>query len=80
MRTFCTVYGIHSIRQMASDELSLPTNKQPDFSPSISWSQYIKLMRITNKDERRFYELEIADNGWNLNNSNVNTILFCMNG
>ena len=34
------------------------------FNPNISWTHYILLMRIKNEDERRFYELEIADNGW----------------
>jgi len=34
------------------------------FNPSISWTHYIQLMRINNEDERRFYELEIANNGW----------------
>nr|AGS53952.1 putative cytosolic Protein [uncultured bacterium contig00109] len=34
------------------------------FNPNISWSHYIQLMRIKDKAERRFYELEIAANGW----------------
>jgi predicted nuclease of restriction endonuclease-like (RecB) superfamily len=34
------------------------------FNPNVSWSHYIQLMRIKDKDERRFYELEIAANGW----------------
>ena len=36
----------------------------PQFIPGISWKHYILLMRITNPDERRFYEIEIASNGW----------------
>jgi predicted nuclease of restriction endonuclease-like (RecB) superfamily len=32
----------------------------------LSWSQYIKLMRIENPDERRFYEIECASNNWSL--------------
>jgi len=34
------------------------------FNPHISWSHYIKLMRIKNVQERQFYEIEIAKNNW----------------
>jgi len=37
-----------------------------NFNPSISWTHYIQLMRIQSDDERRFYELEIAENGWSI--------------
>ncbi|MBF9254232.1 DUF1016 family protein [Pontibacter sp. 172403-2] len=43
------------------------TNKRvamPDFR--LSWSHYIKLMRIENPDERRFYEIESIQNNWTL--------------
>jgi predicted nuclease of restriction endonuclease-like (RecB) superfamily len=33
---------------------------------SISWSHYILLCRIKNTDERAFYEIEAAQNHWNL--------------
>ena len=56
MRKFYLTYGNEAISQ------SLITN----FNPSISWTHYIQLMRITNEDERRFYELEIAENGWSI--------------
>jgi predicted nuclease of restriction endonuclease-like (RecB) superfamily len=32
----------------------------------LSWSHYLKLMRIENEDERHFYEIEAAKNGWSL--------------
>ena len=32
----------------------------------LSWSHYIKLMRISNADERHFYEIEAARNDWSL--------------
>lgn len=32
----------------------------------LSWSHYLKLMRIDNEDERRFYEIESIDNNWSL--------------
>jgi predicted nuclease of restriction endonuclease-like (RecB) superfamily len=32
----------------------------------LSWSHYLKLMRIENPDERSFYEIECASNYWSL--------------
>ena len=32
----------------------------------LSWSHYLKLMRITNIDERHFYEIESVKNDWSL--------------
>jgi predicted nuclease of restriction endonuclease-like (RecB) superfamily len=54
MRRFYTVYAEQSIGQTTFTQ----------FSPNISWSHYIQLMRIKDLDERKFYEFEIADNGW----------------
>ena len=34
------------------------------FKTGIFWKHYIVLMRIKNPEERRFYEIEIANNGW----------------
>ena len=32
----------------------------------LSWSHYLKLMRISNVDERHFYEIESVKNDWSL--------------
>jgi len=32
----------------------------------LSWSHYLKLMRISNVDERHFYEIEAVKNNWSL--------------
>ena len=56
MRRFYMTYSKESISQS-------PITK---FNSSISWTHYIQLMRITNEDERRFYELEIANNAWSV--------------
>ena len=37
---------------------------KPDFQ--LSWSHYLKLMRIDNEDERKFYEKEAYINNWSL--------------
>ena len=51
MRTF---YLTYSKGQTVSDEFRL------------SWSHYLMLMRIDNKEERNFYEIETAQNSWSL--------------
>jgi predicted nuclease of restriction endonuclease-like (RecB) superfamily len=51
MRSF---YLTYSIRQTVSDEFNL------------SWSHYLKLMRIDDENERRFYEIETFKNNWSL--------------
>ena len=33
---------------------------------SLSWSHYLKLMRIDNPEERKFYEIEARKNNWSL--------------
>jgi len=51
MRSF---YNIYSKGQTASDEFNL------------SWSHYLKLMRIDDDNERKFYEIEAYKNNWSL--------------
>lgn len=62
-RLFYQAYQNHQpeIRQMASDELN-----QNVFWAGLSWSHYIFLTSIKNTDERRFYEIEAAQNDWSL--------------
>jgi predicted nuclease of restriction endonuclease-like (RecB) superfamily len=60
------------INKSASAELQLIEKKANEIYTKssrkfvLSWSQYIKLMRIENPDERRFYEIECASNNWSL--------------
>ena len=51
-----------------SPKISDENSKSPiwKFNSNISWTHYIQLMRITNEDERLFYEIEIANNGWSI--------------
>jgi len=56
MRRFYAIYSGNVIGQSPITQ----------FNSNISWTHYIHLMRITNEDERRFYEHEIADNGWSI--------------
>lgn len=75
MRMFFLSY---SIRQTVSDESvklissTLLTNSSNTISQTesakfnLSWSHYLKLMRITDINERRFYEIESYKNNWSL--------------
>jgi predicted nuclease of restriction endonuclease-like (RecB) superfamily len=58
MRKFYKVYST-SIPQTLSEE-----SAKRQFT--LSWSHYLKLMRITNPDERHFYEIEATNNNWSL--------------
>ncbi|MFK7786768.1 MAG: DUF1016 N-terminal domain-containing protein [Crocinitomicaceae bacterium] len=51
MRQF---YLIYSIGQTVSDQFNL------------SWSHYLKLMRIDNQNKRKFYEIEAFKNNWSI--------------
>lgn len=51
--------------QPAENEIdSISSMPLPKFN--LSWSHYLKLMRIENLNERRFYEIECAANNWSL--------------
>jgi len=74
MRQF---YLVYSMGQTVSDDFkdksetpSLISNKAIPQTVSaefnLSWSHYLKLMRIDEKDERKFYEIEAANNNWSV--------------
>lgn len=63
--------NIHQISETVSRKLStpLPKSQKPqtlsaELHFTLSWSHYLKLMRIENPDERRFYEIEATENNW----------------
>jgi predicted nuclease of restriction endonuclease-like (RecB) superfamily len=66
MRQFYIVYSNKNKGQTLSDEFRL------------SWSHYLKLMRMDNELERNFYELEAFKNNWSLRelNRQYDTALF----
>ena len=66
IRQFYLVYSNDQIGETVfSQSVNLPTvdNGRKFY---LSWSHYLKLMRIENEDERHFYEIEAAKNGWSL--------------
>jgi predicted nuclease of restriction endonuclease-like (RecB) superfamily len=65
-------FSVRNIEQMRLLYLEYPISQTvsaklltPDFQ--LSWSHYLLLMRMNNKDERRFYEIEAISNTWSLN-------------
>lgn len=66
MRKFYQVYAEDRIGQTLSDQFAnLPAVSTGRKFP-LSWSHYLKLMRIDNADQRHFYEIEAAQNHWGL--------------
>ena len=82
MRSFYLIYSAQPLEkgQTLSDQFNtmagesensstLLRNSQTPFGKlhfTLSWSHYLKLMRIDNPDERRFYEIEATENNWSL--------------
>ncbi len=73
-----SVGNLKNIRQFykvyASDQIGETVFSQFENLPAVStgrkfflsWSHYLKLMRISNVDERHFYEIESVKNDWSL--------------
>lgn len=61
-------FSATNLRQMRHFFLAYPIQQMPsaEFNPHISWSQYLFLMRLKDPNERQFYEIEIADNKWSI--------------
>lgn len=66
MRQFYLTYGNDQIGQKASDQFANLPSVSTGRKFFLSWSHYLKLMRISNVDERHFYEIEAAKNDWSL--------------
>ena len=64
MRKLFRVYSNSPIPQTGFEESDVSPRSVYPFR--LSWSHYLVLMRMDNPDERRFYEIEAAENGWDL--------------
>jgi predicted nuclease of restriction endonuclease-like (RecB) superfamily len=70
MRKFYVVYANDQIGETLFPQFkNLPT-VSTGRKFFLSWSHYLKLMRISNLDERHFYEIEAAKNNWSLSELN----------
>ena len=58
------------IQQMLSAELQIVRNIEIERRFYLSWSHYLKLMRISNMEERHFYEIEATKNNWSVSELN----------
>lgn len=66
IRQFYRVYAHDQIGETVfSQSGDLPTT-ETGRRFYLSWSHYLKLMRIDNVDERHFYEIEAVKNNWSL--------------
>ena len=63
MRKFYIVYGKQQITSFKNKNQKTKT-LSAEFK--LSWSHYIKLIRIDTEEERKFYELESIENNWSL--------------
>jgi DUF1016 N-terminal domain len=70
MRQFFLIYAEKGTRERLMDlpehaqELDAIWQTPSAKSFTLSWSHYLVLMRIDNPDERRFYEIEAAQQSW----------------
>jgi len=49
-----------------TDLMNLNISQKNTFNFNLSWSHYLKLMRINDLNERKFYEIEAYKNNWSL--------------
>lgn len=73
MRLFYQTYSISSTLsrisgkgQTQSNELQNAEQQNISVNFNLSWSHYLKLMRIEDENERKFYEIEAAKSNWSV--------------
>ena len=52
--------------RFSTDLTNLNISQKYAFNFNLSWSHYLKLMRISDLNERKFYEIEAYKNNWSL--------------
>ena len=62
MKNFYSIYRKQQTVSVKSDSKEIQVSR----NFTLSWSHYLKLMRIEDELERRFYEVECAKNNWSL--------------
>ena len=66
MRRFYTIYSRDTIGETVFPQSKNLPSTETGRKFCLSWSHYLKLMRIDNIDERHFYEIEAIKNDWSL--------------
>ena len=64
LRNMRAFYLVYAKWQTVSAKSAKSQNRSRDFD--LSWSHYLKLIRISNETERQFYEIESIKNNWSL--------------
>lgn len=65
-RQFYLIYSNDSISQTVFSQFKNYPATVTERKFYLSWSHYLKLMRISNIEERHFYEIESVKNDWSL--------------
>jgi predicted nuclease of restriction endonuclease-like (RecB) superfamily len=63
-------FSITNIQQMRQFYLVYSKQQTPSAEFNLSWSHYMKLMRIDDESERNFYQIETLKNNWSLRELN----------
>lgn len=66
MRKFYTIYSHDVIGETVFPQSKNLPSTETGRKFYLSWSHYLKLMRIDNVEERHFYEIEAVKNDWSL--------------
>lgn len=66
MRQFYNVYSLDQIGETVFSQFENLPSVSTGRKFYLSWSHYLKLMRIKDIDERHFYEIESVKNDWSL--------------
>ena len=59
-------FSVTNLQQMKTFYLTYQKQQTLSVNFELSWSHYLKLMRIDNEAERKFYELEAISSNWSL--------------
>ncbi|MBD3631293.1 PDDEXK nuclease domain-containing protein [Cyclobacterium sp.] len=63
-------FSMTNLQQMRSFYLVYQKQQTVSAEFKLSWSHYIKLMRIEDENQRRFYEIEAVQNNWSVRELN----------
>ncbi len=59
-------FSLRNLEQMRQFYLTYSKTQTLSAEFNLSWSHYLKLMRIDNEDERKYYQIEAYENNWSL--------------
>ncbi len=65
-KEFSDGFSVDNLKNMRRFYLAYPKGETASRQFNLSYSHYIFLSRVANKDERNFYEIESAENSWTL--------------